>query len=188
MKIAICKLKSTAPYSQSRHHSEPEKDKELKNDYEERTWRERMHYDPNTLEVFIPPMQFANSLKVAAKYLNIQIPGKGKSTFTKNFESGVMVVDPLSLNVKRDDVIKESFYVPSDGTPGGARRVIKNFGMIPQWEGEVKYYILDDIITENVFKRVLETSGNLIGIGRFRPRNRGYYGRFEVINIKWSEQ
>ena len=44
---------------------------------------------------------------------------------------------------------------------------MKSFPLIHKWEGKVKYFILDDIITEDVFKKVLEASGNLIGeIGR----------------------
>jgi hypothetical protein len=126
-------------------------------------------------------------MKEAAKYLNLQIPGKGKSTYTKNFDAGILVTEPLVLNIKKEDVISENVFVPSDGRRGGTTRVMKTFPLIQSWAGEVTYYILDDIITEDVFRKVLETSGNLIGVGRFRPRNCGYYGRFEIIDIKWKE-
>ena len=187
MKTAIVRLKSVSPYSQSKHHETPILEKEGKDMYEKRTWRERLHYDSVTGEVFIPPMQFALSLKEAAKYLSLQIPGKGKSTYTKNFESGIMVIDPLPIGIKKDDVEMEALHVPSDGRRGGTTRVTKYFGLIPKWEGTVKYYILDDIITKDVFTKVLSEAGQLIGIGRFRPRNCGYYGRYEVLDIKWNE-
>ena len=187
MKTAICMLKSTSPYSQGKYHQTPEKPKEGKADYEERTWKEKIHYMPDTGQVFIPPMSFAISLKEAAKYLNIQIPGKGKSTFTKNFDAGVMVTEPLLIDSYKENILSEKVYVPSDGRRGGTTRVMKTFPLIHKWEGKVKYYILDDIITEDIFRQVLETSGNLIGIGRFRPRNCGYYGRFEIIKIDWKE-
>lgn len=32
-----------------------------------------------------------------------------------------------------------------------------------------------------------EKQADDFGIGRFRPRNNGYYGRFEVSDIQWSE-
>lgn len=187
MKTAICKLKSTSPYSQGRYHEVPKLPKELPHDYELRTWRERLHYNPETGLVFIPPMSFALSMKEAAKYLNLQIPGKGKSTYTKNFDAGVLVTEPLILSVKKDEVEKEDVFVPSDGMRGGTRRVMKTFPIIRSWAGAVTYYILDDIITQDVFAKVLEASGNLIGIGRFRPRNCGYYGRFEVLDVDWNE-
>ena len=187
MKTAICKLKSTSPYSQGRYHETQKKDKELHSDYEIRTWREKLHYVPDTGQVFIPPMSFAVSIKEAAKYLNLQIPGKGKSTYTKNFDAGIMVTEPLLIDAFKDTIKNEQVFVPADGRRGGTTRVMKTFPLIHKWEGSVTYYILDDIITEDVFRKVLEASGNLIGVGRFRPRNCGYYGRFEIKDIEWNE-
>jgi hypothetical protein len=45
---------------------------------------------------------------------------------------------------------------------------------------------LDETITEEVFKLHLEESGKFIGIGRFRPQNNGFYGRFKVNEIVWG--
>lgn len=147
-----------------------------------------MHFDEDE-SIFIPPMAFANCIKQAAKYLNVQIPGKGKATFTKNFEAGVMVVDPLLLPYKKKDITGEWVLVPSDGKRNGSgSKVLKCFGIIPKWEGDVKFYIFDDIITEKIFTEILEAAGMLIGIGRFRPRNCGYYGRFKVGGVKWEKQ
>lgn len=187
MKIAIAKLESVSPYSQGRYHNTDKKEKELPKDHETRTWREKCHFNEDG-DVFIPPMAFANSIKEAAKYLSISIPGQGKSKYTKNFESGVMVVDPLVIPMKKEDLIPEWVFVPSDGRRGGTTRVEKCFPLIPKWQGEVTYYIADDIITEEVFDKVLRASGQLIGVGRFRPRNCGYYGLFKVVSIKWQEQ
>lgn len=187
MKTAIVKLKSVSPYSQGRYHEAPKKDKELAGDYDIRTWRERLHYDHETGQIFIPPMQFAVSIKEAAKYMNIQIPGKGKSTYTKNFEAGIMVTDPVYIDAYKDTCEHETVHVPSDGRRGGTTRVLKTFPLIRKWQGTVTYYILDEIITEDVFRRVLETCGSLIGVGRFRPRNCGYYGRFEVVSVEFNE-
>lgn len=186
MKKAICHLKSISPYGQSKFIPDSRGKRELHEDYENRIWRERMHYNKEGI-VFIPPLQFCNSLKEAAKFVNKQIPGQGKATFTKNFEAGVMVVEGLSLGIHKDEVEKETVHVPSDGRRGGTKRVLKNFPKIDSWEGKVTYLILDNIITQDVFEEVLVTSGNLIGIGHFRPRNWGYYGRFEVKKIEWFE-
>lgn len=188
MKKVIVRLKATSPYSQSKHYEAAKKNKEQHDDYENRTWRERLHYVTDTEEVFIPPMQFTNSLKEAARYLSIQVPGKGKTTFTKHFEAGVMVLEPLMLGIKKDDVAMERKFVPSDGRKGGAKRVMKNFGVIHQWQGDVVFHILDDIITEPVFRQVLEASGNMVGIGRWRPRVGGLYGRFEIVSLKFVER
>lgn len=187
MKMAICKLKSESPYSQSKHHTIEKNPKELAGDYEERTWREKCNTS-NEGNIIIPPMAFANSLKEAAKYLNISIPGAGKRTFTKHFEAGVMVVEPVVLPIKKTDVEGEWVFVPSDGRRGGTTRVLKCFPKIKEWSGVVKYLIFDDIITPDVFEQVLKASGAFIGVGRFRPKNCGYYGRFWVEGIKWQNQ
>lgn len=187
MKRATVKLKSVSPYSQSAKIQSLKGDREKHNDYETRTWRERCHVTADGT-LFIPPMAFANSLKEAAKYLSIQVAGQGKATYTKNFEAGVMVLEPLLLPDRLSEVKGETLFVPSDGKPGGGKRVEKTFPMIPSWSGTVEYIILDDLITEEVFRRVLVASGTLIGIGRFRPRNRGYYGRFEVVSFSWQQE
>lgn len=186
MKLAECKLQSVSPYSQSKYYKVEKLAKELPAAYEERTWRERCHVSPDG-KLFIPPMAFTNSLKEAAKYLSEPIPGKGKATYTKHFEAGVLVSEPLALPIAKDDVESEWLFVPSDGRRGGGSRVEKCFPLIREWEGKVTFFILDDILTKDIFAKVLDTSGSLIGIGRFRPRNLGYYGRFKVLEIVWVD-
>jgi len=185
MKTAICKVKGISPLSFSKFISIKKEEKEGENAFELRTCRERMHYDSNG-NVFIPGAMFKNSISAAAKYLSMQIPGKGKSTYTKNIEAGIMCIENLNLNIHKDDVEMETLFVPSQGQRGGSKRVPKHFPKIKEWEGYVTFVIIDSIITKEVFKRHLEEAGSLIGIGRFRPRNNGYYGRFIVENIEWS--
>lgn len=185
MRTATVKLKSASPYSQSRHYTVPKLDKESPADYETRTWRERMHYD-SAGYVFIPPMCFKNCLSEAAKFLSITIKGRGKSTFTKHFEAGVMVVEPVRLPIKKDQVASEWLFVPADGKRGSGKRVDKCFPVIHEWEGTATFLILDETITKDVFAEHIEQAGKFIGIGRFRPRNNGFYGRFSVEHLDWK--
>ena len=187
MKIARCKLESVSPYSQGKYHNTEKNPKELAGDYEKRTWQEKLHVNTEGY-VYIPPMAFANCIKEAATYLSISIPGQGKSKYTKHFQSGIMVTEPLVLSIKKEEVKPSWVFVPSDGRRGGTTRVEKCFPLIEDWKGIVDYYIMDDIITEEVFERVLRESGNIIGVGVFRPRNWGYYGRFKVVSIEWINQ
>ena len=180
MEITV-RLKSTTPYSQGKHYEVEKKTREQAGDYEERTWRERLHVDDKTDEVFIPAMAFKNCLAEAAKYMSIQIPGKGKATYTKHFEAGVLVIDKTFLGVKKKDVRGEWYFVPSNGQRGHGTRVKKCFPVIDSWEADVTFHILDEIITEEVFMQHLKAAGSFIGVGRFRPRNNGYYGRFVVV-------
>lgn len=185
MRTATVTLKSASPYSQARHYTTPKLERETNPDYEARTWRDRLHTTPEG-EVFIPPMSFKNCIAEAAKYMGRQIPGKGKSTYTKHFEAGLMVMEPLHLGIQKEDVQGEWLFVPSDGVRGSGKRVDKCFPVIHNWEGVVNFYILDEIITKEVFEQHLIDAGSFIGIGRFRPRNNGYYGRFNVEHMEWK--
>jgi hypothetical protein len=185
MKTAIVKISGISPYSQSRAHETEKLPKESAADYEKRTWRNRLHtFEDGT--VFIPPMAFKNCLSEVAKFLSLQIPGKGKATYTKHFEAGVLVVNPVSLGVKAEKADGEWLFVPADGKRGSGKRVNKCFPVLKQWSGEVEFIIVDDTITEEVFRQHLEEAGKFIGVGRFRPRNNGFYGRFKVESIKFK--
>ncbi len=185
MKTAVVTLESVSPYSQSKKIGSERADKETFRDHEKRCWRERMHVNKDG-NVFIPPMAFKNCLSECAKYLGIQIPGKGKSNYTKHFEAGVLVTEGPELPIKAEDVPGEWLFLPSDGKRGSGKRVDKCMPLIHEWKVEVTFYILDETITEEVFAKHMVEAGNFIGIGRFRPRNNGFYGRFKVLGIKWS--
>jgi hypothetical protein len=183
MKKYRATIRGISPYSQSRYHGEPELEKEGKDDYERRTWRKRMHVDERG-HVFIPPMAFKNCLSESAKFLSLQIKGKGKATYTKHFEAGVMVIDSVTLPIKADEVPGEELFVPSDGKRGGGSRVKRTFPRIDKWGGEFDIYVTDETITKDVLHKHLVEAGSLIGIGRFRPRNNGFYGRFAVDGLE----
>ena len=185
MKSAVVTLSSISPMSQSAPLQSVKEDKELHEDYEKRVWSERAHVDDDGY-IFIPPMALKNCLMKVAKYLGEQIPGQGKKTWTAKFTSGVMTVAPLVTDVKVEDMDGEWLFVPSDGTPGGGKRVWKKFPFIRQWTGVIEFYILDEVITKDVFERHLEQAGSFIGVGRFRPERGGYYGRFKIDSLEWS--
>lgn len=186
MRTAITYLKSASPYSQGRYYKTPEKEpKETSADYEARTWRERLHYTAEG-NVFMPPMAFKNCLAEAAKFTARQIPGKGKATYTKHFEAGVLVSDGLVLPIKKDEVRGQWLFVPADGVRGSGKRVEKCFPVIDAWEGSVVFHVFDETVTKDVFEETLREAGQFIGVGVFRPRNNGYWGRFDVEEVKWK--
>jgi hypothetical protein len=190
MKSAIVHLAGVSTYSQSKHYSEAEVPKEKGENadaYERRTWRYRMHVT-NDGHVQIPGTQIGNAIKDAAQYLSLKVKGKGQATWTKNFRAGIMVPDGIVLPVLAKDVPGEELFVPANGKKGGGSRVPKVFPRIDDWGGEVIVYIFDDTITEEVFAEVLATAGKLVGIGRFRPANGGFYGRFHVESIQWLSE
>jgi hypothetical protein len=175
------------PISFSAPIQSPRNTGETHDAYEQRTWRERLHVDANG-EVFIPPTALKNCLAEVAKYLSESVPGKGKATFTKHFEAGIMVVDPLCLGIKADTVQGERLFVPSDGKRGSGSRVWKVFPVIQKWQTHATIIVLDPVLTAKPQKvqEYLEHAGKFIGMGRFRPRNNGFYGRFTIKDFKVS--
>jgi len=186
VRICTASLKSTTAYSQSRMHDTPKLEKERPDEYELRTWRAKAHVENG--EIYIPPMGFKQALDTAAKRLGLQIPGKGKSTYTKHFLSGVLVMDKLMTGHQIADCTGDWINANSDGVRGSGKRVKRCFPTIPNWAGDIPFYILDDVIDKSVFERALSEAGSFIGIGRFRPENGGFYGRFEVTGMRWTEQ
>lgn len=188
MKLAIATIEGVAPYSQSRPHGTDKLNKELPDAYELRTWAQKMHVDDNG-HVVIPALAMKNCLSEIAKFLSVQVPGKGKATYTKHFEAGVLVLDDVQLNVKASDVNYKKMFVPADGVRGSGKRVWKIYPLIERgWTGRVAFYIYDDMLTADVFKYHLEQAGQLIGLGTFRVRNNGTFGRFIVKNFEWQEK
>ena len=176
-------LKSISPYSQSQRFQSKKESQETHDAFEKRVWRERLHVDKDG-NVFIPPMAFRNALNEAAKFLSMKIPGQGQKTYTKIFERGLLLCDEIPLPVKAAEVPGQWLFVPADGKPGGGTRVDRCFPVIQAWEAKVPIHTLHDLITEEILRLHLEAAGSYIGIGYFRPQNRGYWGRFEVVGLK----
>lgn len=191
MKICNAYLKSATPYSQSRIPQTPKLDKETHEDYEKRTWREKAHSDEEG-HIFIPAMAFKQCVDKAASMLGIQIPGRGKATYTKHFLAGCIVENDIVITedgkkaILKDEVAAERIYANADGKRGSGKRVWRVFPTIPKWEGIARFVIFDDAITKDVFERHLTEAGKYVGVGRFRAENGGLYGRFSVEKFKWE--
>jgi hypothetical protein len=165
MKRYTAKLKSTSAISFSRFHATPKLNGESDADYEERTWRERLHSNAKG-NVMIPLFAFKNALDTAAKYQGKKIAGRRNATYTKHVQSGVMVENALMLPVKKQEVRGEWRFVPSDGLAGGAKRVMKCFPVIEEWEGEVSFAVLDETVTKDALEEFLETAGISLALAR----------------------
>ena len=184
MKTARITIKGDSPLSQSQAIRSERGTQEQHAAFEERTWRERINSSPEG-EVVVPAMAFKNCLSAVAKYLGMKIPGKRNATYTKHFEAGIIVDADMPLGVKAETVPGEWLFVPSDGKRGGGSRVWKCFPVLRQWSGVVNVHILDETITPEAFELHIRKAGQFIGVGRFRPQNNGFYGRFSVEKIEW---
>ena len=183
VRICTATIKGIGPYSASRAHNEEKLPRETSDAYEERTWRSKAHIEGG--KVVVPSMAFKFSLDVAAKMIGRQIPGKGKSTYTKFFVSGVLCIENVIIG--DESAIKcERVYVNADGVRGSGKRVWKNFPRLDNWGGKVALHVTSAEITKDIFEESLSYAGMYLGVGRFRPANGGYMGRYEVTQFAWS--
>ena len=184
MKEYIASLEGTHRYSQSRAYSRdvPPLEKEKSDAYEERTWRNRCHFDDNG-EVYIPPTAFKEALTGAASYLSIKIPGKRNATYTKHFVAGLIVSSGIRLGIKKENVKGEWLYLNADGKKGGNTRVWRCMPYVETWKGDLSIHVMDEVITKDTLLYHLQQAGVFVGIGRFRPQKGGYYGRFIVKEL-----
>lgn len=187
MRTATFQIEGISPYSWSKPHDVPREEKETPADYDKRTWREKAYADPDTGEAYIPGMAFKFAIADAAKRLAIKIPGKRQQTYTKNMLSGILCAEPVMLGLKRDDLSYDDVYCHANGVRGPGPRVFRRFPITPKgWKATLEVAVLDDEIPKEVVERCVEEAGNLLGVGRFRPANGGYLGRWKVNKVKWS--
>jgi hypothetical protein len=189
MPTAIAHLKSVSQYSQSRYLLAKKDKNEDYDQFEQRIWRDRAHIveaGPDAGKVFIPPMAFKQALDSAAKYSPVK--KKGQATYTKHFLSGVLCMEPLVLPMTKDDLSYYAGPMSSTGEKGksGGSVVIRIYPIVPEWEGDVTFHVIDDTLHKDVFLSTLEVAGKNIGIGRFRPQNGGFNGRFVVESFDWK--
>jgi hypothetical protein len=176
-----------SPYSQSRQHDTPRKDRETWDDYEERTWKEKC-WTNDAGEIVLPAMGIKQALDAVSKRLGDQIPGKGKRTYTKAFTSGVIVEEDVVLKgCRKDNCGGLPINANADGVRGSGKRVKRKFPQWPKWSGTAKVVVMDDTVTKDVFERYFTEAGRFIGVGRFRPENGGLNGRFRPLAFRWAE-
>lgn len=195
MIIAEFSLQGTSPISFSAPVKSVKSTGEGHDAFEERTWRERLHVNSQGF-AFIPPMAIKNCLSDVAKYLSETVPGKGKATYTKHCEAGLLVTEPIVIHfngkpVKGTEVAGNRLFVPASGKRGDGKRVWKTFPIIQDgWTGDGYVYIMDPVLVDKPDKieEYLGHAGKFIGIGTFRPRNNGYFGRFIVTSFKVRKQ
>lgn len=187
--IATVTIKGLTPLSQSRQHDESKLEGERPEDYDNRTWRAKLNVidRDGKKTVVLPAHGVHQAIAAAAKYSKRQIPGQGKATWTQKFLAGIALLDDPALNIDPETVQSVLISANADGVRGSGKRVPRRFPVMPQWETTFDVYILDPIITEVVFREMLQICGMFIGIGRFRPEKGGTNGRFQVVSIEWAD-
>ena len=187
--IATVTLTGMTPLSHSRQHDAAKLEGESNDAYDARTWRNKLNVAvrDGAPTVVIPAHGMMQCITAAAKYSKRQIPGQGKATWTAKFAAGIAILEDPALNIDPDTVESVTISANADGVRGSGKRVPRRFPIIQEWATTFEVYILDPIITEQVFREMVTTAGMFIGIGRFRPEKGGTNGRFSLTRLAWQD-
>ena len=185
--IATVTITGLSPLSQSRQHDEPRLEGESPDDYDARTWRMKLNVDDKTGTVVIPAHGMHQSIIAAAKYTGEKIAGQGNKTWTAKFTTGLAFLQAVDTGLKPADAACVAISANADGVRGSGKRVRRRFPVYNEWSATFEVYILDPIITEAQFRKVMQVAGMFIGVGRFRPENGGTNGRFRIEKIDWQD-
>jgi hypothetical protein len=175
-------VQSLTPYSQGRPHHTPKREQEQAEAYDRRTYLERLHVASG--RIYIPPMAFKQCLTKTAGYLNMQIAGRGKATYRKIFVQGVMINEPVLLDLTPEDTRLERIFTSLTPQKANGPRGWRHFPVIDAWQGTVQIDVLDELITQAVLKKHFEVGGMVTGIGVWRPENNGMWGRFKLLDLR----
>lgn len=165
---------------------------ETHDQFEERTWNDRCTVNEEG-NLAIPGYAVQRSLVWSAKWLNEKIKGENKKTYTKRFDCGVMPEHAFfelangKKILKPSDCEKFTLPVPSQGVRGQGKRVWKSFPRLKAgWWYIASVLILDEAITDDVFRRHLDTAGLYDGMGSMRHGTGGQNGRYVIENLKFE--
>jgi hypothetical protein len=185
--IATVTIKGISPLSQSRQHDAPFLEGEGKDAYDARTWQQKLNVSPMTGKVVLPAHGMHQAICAAAKYTGKQIPGQGKKTWTAKFMTGIAILSEIDTGLDPNATQVIVISANSDGVRGSGKRVTRRFPIFYEWGATFEVHILDPIITEPVFREMLEIAGMFIGLGRFRPEKGGQNGRFRIESLDWQD-
>lgn len=193
MKTAVAQIEGVSPISLSKQidpEQHPKREGESHDAFEQRTWREKAHYDLKTREAYLPGIMFKRSIDWTAGQLGMKIPGRRGKGWKSLLESGVMCPENAMLGVKVDDLESERLSCDANGKRGKASsgKVWRRFPLLKDWSCEVMFFVVDDQITEEVVYKHLVMAGKIDGIGKWRAGLGGQYGRYQVKDFSWDDE
>jgi hypothetical protein len=186
---ATVTLQSLSPYSQSFLHNSPRLEGESVGDHDARTWLSKAHISKNGT-LLIPATAMHQAIVAAGKYSKKQIPGQGKATWTAKLKSGLMIAEDIDTGIPKGDIQSTTIQCDARGMTGAQKSTLvsRTFPIVPSWEATFDVWVLDPIITKDIFAEMVNIAGLFIGIGRWRPEmNGGMNGRFRLTKLSWQD-
>jgi len=132
--------------------------------------------DPDTNELYIPGVCIQRSLIGAATYSK----GKGRASLQKIAAACIMISpERIPLGVKKYTIDSRAVVVPA--TKG---RIVRHRPRLDEWECTFFIEYESTLLTEQQVRKIVDDSGQRVGLLDFRPERKGPFGRYMVISWK----
>ena len=135
--------------------------------------------DPNG-KLCVPSICIQRALVSGATFSK----GKGRGSLQKN-AAACVVVDPEYLTLGTDTYAVDSRPVVVPATKG---RVLRHRPRIDEWKLKFELAFEEDLISLLQIRRIVDDTGQRVGLLDFRPERKGPFGRFIVTSWKLDEE
>lgn len=129
-------------------------------------------------EFYIPSDQVKGSMINAGGMIKSKVGNAKKSM--KNIVAAMFFIQQDKLPLNNNWVVDKRSAVNRNIKA----RVISIRPKWESWETEFILAVDNDTITNETIKQIIESAGNYIGIGSFRPEHNGMFGRFDLVELK----
>lgn len=129
--------------------------------------------------VYLPAWNVKKALLQGIQTLDLRVPGS-KTKRLWRFVQPVLFVEPEAVlfGVEKPDFLHKCPGRNSDGSATIVRRPALNTG----WRLSLRLRVLDDLVREDDLRLALQTTGERVGLGGWRPE----YGRFVIV--EWERE
>ena len=128
--------------------------------------------------LYQPDTHIRGCLVEAGKEFSVK--GKGKSTYSKIIGYSVEI-NPMEIEHKKT---KWEVYSVLAVNPNTRGRSIVHRPMLRDWELDFTITFDETRVPAGILREILETAGQIVGIGDWRPAKKGRFGKFEIT--KWE--
>jgi hypothetical protein len=134
--------------------------------------------DEKSRELIIPGLNIQRALVAGAAYSK----GKGRASLQKPAAACLQVgPDSITLGAKEYEVDSRRVVVPA--TRGA---VVRHRPRLSEWGCGFTIEYDDTLLTEQQVRRIVDDTGDRVGLLDFRPEKKGPFGRYMVTKWKVS--
>jgi hypothetical protein len=166
------KIKGTSPLLMNRFPLEPVAGLAKMLDVEQ---AEIAAYRNKSGELFIPGVNMQRALISGAKFSK----GKGRASLANVAAACLLIAqEELPLGCKKFTVDSRAVVIPS--TKG---RIVRHRPRLDAWALSFELEYDPELLSYEQVATVVSDTGRRVGLGDFRPENKGPFGRFEILEI-----